>query len=251
MVRFRMSASPSRSASGEAVDRRHVPLGQHHGLERPDRPERHHRQETLVLFHHALAAGLLQPGVLAQQAGPRAPRHASCAAVSLATSLGIAWFDQIWQCGCGLLAPIMAPRFSKICTWRISGMAPSSANWSAQTSTTRRRSAGSMLAMVRLWRGEKQTTRQSPGSGSTISSPSCSKRVERRIGLERREIVIENEGRSVGGIAHAAGARVAGTEIALRVVLGLPRGGGFLPPAPARAGRCGAETPAPIRASED
>ena len=35
----------------------------------------------------------------------------------LADLIGIVSFAQIWQCGCGLLAPMISPRFSKICTW--------------------------------------------------------------------------------------------------------------------------------------
>ena len=41
--------------------------------------------------------------------------------VSLAISLGSERVAQIWQCGCGLLAPIISPRFSKICTAPMSG----------------------------------------------------------------------------------------------------------------------------------
>ena len=52
--------------------------------------------------------------------------------------------------------------------------------------------------------------------------------IERGIGLERGEIVIEDERRGVSGIAHAAGARVPGTEVALRVVVRLPRRSGLL-----------------------
>src|SRR5664280_2051647 len=52
----------------EPVDRRQVPLGNDRGLERPDGPERNHRQEGVVLFHHAVARSQLEFQVLAKKA---------------------------------------------------------------------------------------------------------------------------------------------------------------------------------------
>src|ERR1035437_6450322 len=126
---------------------------------------------------------------------PRCSRHASRDVCSLEISLGSAWLDQIWQCGCGLLAPIMAPRLSKICTYWISGRAPSSRYCSTHMSTTLRRSGASMLAMVRLWRGVKQTTRHSPGSDSLTSRPSLSKRSSGVPGLRLEEHTSELQSR--------------------------------------------------------
>ena len=78
-----------------------------------------------------------------------------------------------------------------------------------------------MLAMVRLWRGEKQTTRQSARLRFGEQQAVLLEAVQRRAGLERGEIVIENERAGVGRIAHAAGARVARTQVAGGVVIGL------------------------------
>jgi hypothetical protein len=76
--------------------------------------------------------------------------------------------------GCGLLAPIIAPRFSKISTWLTPTRAPSSAHWSVQVSTTRLTSICSICPKVRSCRGEKQTMPQIPRSLSASSSSCCS-----------------------------------------------------------------------------
>src|SRR5207245_2334800 len=64
--------------------------------------------------------------------------------------------------------------------------------------------------------------------------------VERRPGLERGEIVVEDEGRSIVGIAYAAGAWIARAKIAGGVVLRLSGNGLFFHltlPGPLRAVR--------------
>ena len=89
-------------------------------------------------------------------------------------SAGFGWLSsvaQIWQCGWGLLAPIIAPRFSKICTQRISSSAPSARYSSVHTLTTGSISSTDIRASVRSWRGEKQTTRQRPLSLSATINP--------------------------------------------------------------------------------
>src|ERR1700689_4682849 len=98
-------------------------------------------------------------------------RHPACCrwyaandACSFAGSFGSVAFAQICPCGCGLLAPIIAPRFSKISTELIPLSLPSEQYCSVQTSTTARSSAPDILARVRSCRGEKQTTRQIPRS---------------------------------------------------------------------------------------
>jgi hypothetical protein len=89
----------------------------------------------------------------------------------LTISLGSLQVAQIWQCGCGLLAPIIAPRFSKICTARMLSCASSLMNSSRQSATTLAMSSTLMRASVRSCRGEKQTTRQTPDSPSATSRP--------------------------------------------------------------------------------
>ena len=51
--------------------------------------------------------------VIAQKARPPFAQILVCAACSFAGSFGTVSFAQICPCGCGLLAPIIAPRFSK------------------------------------------------------------------------------------------------------------------------------------------
>src|SRR5271163_1261748 len=92
-------------------------------------------------------------------------------ACSFAGSLGSVAFAQICPCGCGLLAPIIAPRFSKISTELISFSLPSDWYCSVHTSTTARSSALDILAKVKSCRGEKQTTRHLPGSALATSNP--------------------------------------------------------------------------------
>jgi hypothetical protein len=57
---------------------------------------------------------------------PVSARCSRWALVSAAGSSGTKSVDQICPCGCGLLAPIMAPRFSKICTYSIQSSAAQS-----------------------------------------------------------------------------------------------------------------------------
>jgi len=78
------------------------------------------------------------------------------------------------QCGCGLLAPMSAPRFSKICTCFTQGASPNSWYCCVHTSTTRFTSSCFMRGMVRSWRGEKHTTRQIPLSTLATIKPSWS-----------------------------------------------------------------------------
>ena len=81
----------------------------------------------------------------------------------------------------------------------------------------------SISASVRSWRGEKQSTRQTPALG--LAREAARRRRSRAPpcrGSERGEVVVEGERGRVGGIALAVGARVAGAEVAGRVV-GEPR----------------------------
>ena len=76
---------------------------------------------------------------------------------------------------------MISPRFSKICTEATSGRAPRFTVSSTQASTTRSMSATAMRARVRSWRGEKQSTRQTPdfafGDDQPVLDP-----LRRRIG---------------------------------------------------------------------
>jgi len=70
---------------------------------------------VLVLKNDALVGGFLGGQIVAQQAMPCGP--GAGAGGDLGSGfVGDKVVDQIWQCGCGLLAPIIAPRFSKTCS---------------------------------------------------------------------------------------------------------------------------------------
>jgi hypothetical protein len=70
-----------------------------------------------------------------------------------------------------LLAPIIAPRFSKIVAYAIHGTAARARNSPIHASITARIADASMRGSVRSWRGEKQTTRQRPRSDCAFNSP--------------------------------------------------------------------------------
>ncbi len=103
----------------ELLDRPGVPLRQQHGLEWPHGPERHQRREVVVLAVRSSPRARARASGSRRAGSPCAGWYSDWAASSFAGSFGIVAVDQIWQCGCGLLAPIMSPRFSKICTWPI------------------------------------------------------------------------------------------------------------------------------------
>ena len=89
----------------------------HQRLERPHRPERHHGDELFVRARRRARPRAVRAPRNRTTDTTRAPRDsAASAACSRAGSSGTCSVAQIWQCGCGLLAPIIAPRFSKICT---------------------------------------------------------------------------------------------------------------------------------------
>ena len=110
-----------------------------------------------------------------------------------------------------------SPRFSKICTQRF--VAPSSAVWSAQRSMTSRTSPSGMCVSVRSWRGREADD----ATGARCRACHEEAVVDRLVGdvrLQGREVVGEDEGRGVLGVALAVGADVAGAEVAVRVVPG-------------------------------
>ena len=88
-------------------------------------------------------------------------------------------------------APMISPRFSKICTERIRPT-PSVIVCSTQASTTRSMSATAIMAIVRSWRGEKHSTRQTPDSPSATRRPLSVRRVG-RVRREGGEVVVEHE----------------------------------------------------------
>ena len=67
---------------------------------------------------------------------------------------------------------MIAPLFSKICTYSISGRADRVSYSSFHTSTTRDTASRLMLGTERSWRGEKQITLQTPLSDSARNSGS-------------------------------------------------------------------------------
>ena len=126
--------------------------------------------------------------------------YARWLASSARGSSGICSVAHIWPWGWGLLAPIMAPRFSKICTCRISGRAPSS-----NTPPSRRPLRGdvghSMRARVRLWSGWKHKTRQTPRSLSAAATRGPSPRPRGRVRQQRGVVVHERKTRCIAGYA--------------------------------------------------
>jgi hypothetical protein len=71
----------------------------------------------LVRHDYPLAVGQLGVEVVAEQAAAVCPLLDEF----LRRLVGSRSLAQICPCGCGLLAPIIAPRFSKICTCRTHG----------------------------------------------------------------------------------------------------------------------------------
>ena len=99
------------------LQRTGVPLADHDRFKRPHRPERHDRCELIILADDPVLLFVFR------FSSTRKANKLECAcwyatndACSLAGSFGSVAFAQIWPCGCGLLAPIMAPRFSKMRT---------------------------------------------------------------------------------------------------------------------------------------
>ena len=84
-----------------------------------------------------------------------------------AASLGKNSLDHIWQCGCGLEHPIVAPRFSKICTHR--NRRPKSPVKRHHSSTTLTTSSVSINGNVKSVRGWKHITLQSPRADEDLS----------------------------------------------------------------------------------
>ncbi len=125
------------SSIANSVHASEVAAAADQNLERPDRPEGHERNETVVLANHAHLLTCFQCDVVTQQAA-MVRLHVQLAEqpVPWTGASGIEEVAQIWQWGCGLLAPIMAPRFSKICTWLMSARPPSSRNCPTQVRTT-------------------------------------------------------------------------------------------------------------------
>src|SRR5271165_907756 len=158
-------------AIGQLIHRGKVSPAQQQNFKRPDRPVRNQRHKSLVLTNEAFTALQFQRNIIAEQARMlfrvigRQRSHFP--------------LRKIWQrsirpnltMGSGLLAPIMAPRFSKICTCWTQSRAASEENCSVQTSTTSRNSTSDMRGIVRSWRGEKHTTRHNPASVSATRNP--------------------------------------------------------------------------------
>ena len=196
-------------------------FGDHHRLKRPHRPERHHRQERLVLFHHALAARLLQARVLAQQAraalfpplqqrslllgdfvGQRVARPDLAVRVRIACAHhGAAVFEDLYVVDLGPRAEfqvLLHPRIHHL----------------AQVG---RLHVGDRQVVARRETDHAAESRFGFGQQQAVLLEA----IQRRARLERGEVVVENESSGVRRIAHPAGARVARTQIAVGVVIGL------------------------------
>ena len=172
-ARRRIAARSSRGAVVEIGQSRGRPLGDQQRLERPGGPERHDRQPLVGLGRRPAGRRASWPHVVEQQAAARSSRSAACCAASSRARLAPAARcpAQTWPCGCGLEAPIAAPRFSKTWTQRYV------ARRARSSGRPRRRSpggspSGDIAPSVRSWRGEKQTTRQTPRSPSARRRPS-------------------------------------------------------------------------------
>src|SRR5579885_3198369 len=141
-------------------------------LERPNGPEGNEDGEVARFQDDALVSREFQREVGAEQAGTGMRSRILALMEEFFRGLIRERFGgQIWQCGCGLLAPMSAPRFSKICTQDVAGAAPSSAVSWAQAPTTAQISSTERSGRVRWCFGEKQSTRQRPLSGAATSRP--------------------------------------------------------------------------------
>ena len=97
-----------------------------------------------------------------------------------------------------------------------------------------------MVASVRSWRGEKQRTRQSAGLGFGAEEAGFRdvKLGGGDVGLEGGEVVFEDEGAGVVRRDVAAGAGVAGAEVAGGVVAEARRAWRGFRSGPARGAGC-------------
>ena len=167
-----MSARSLASRVVQTVDPGHVPPRDQHRLERPDRPEGHQHRKRLVLAHDALAARAFQRQVVAQQTAPLdlAIGKLGCLLLrNLVRQVLAGTRSGSADAGCCTPSSRRGSRRSE--RSGSPGSAPSSANCAIHVSTTARSSAWLIRATVRSCRGEKHTTRQTPGSASATSSP--------------------------------------------------------------------------------
>ena len=130
---------------------------------------------------------------------------------SAAGSSGICSVAQIWPWGWGLLAPIMAPRFSKICTCWISGRAPSSMNSrpgfddADDVGHVNACESQAVVGMKAQHTADTAFPLRQAQAVTTFRSPL------RRIGQERRVVVGKGKHSGVLRVLLASGAHIAGT----------------------------------------
>ena len=212
----------------QAVNAWEVPLRDHHRFERPNGPERDHGQEAVVLFNQAFAGRLLEAGVLAQQTtGSRlAPRQLRyllldhfvgkrMARPDLAVRMriagahhGAAIFEDLY-----VVDGRVGAEFSILLDPRVHNLAQVGQLHTGDSQVMARRETY-YPADARLGFGDEE--------------PLALETVWRRPRFERCKIVIEDECRCVVRISFSAGARVAGAEVALRIVIRLAGGLVFL-----------------------
>ena len=209
--------SESRAIGVEVRQARRRPLGDHEGLERPGRPERHDHEPLVVLDDDARAAGLL--GDVVEQQPPPGP--AEVAGLGLASSrtasTGSAVPAQTWPWGCGFEAPIAAPRFSKTWTQRKSGAElgrsgrPTRRRPSHVRSATSRRGSG--RGGARSTRRGRHHARLRHGAGRAPGRLG-------RVRPERREVVVEDERGVVVRVPMPVRPGVARAQVAVGDVVG-------------------------------
>ena len=171
-MRFRMSARPPPLGFVELVHGAQVALAGDHRFERPDRPEWDQRREGFVLAHQALAGLPLERQVIAQQARSVAGSPGRLLAL-LGSHLGgnAAARPRSGNADADCWRPSSRRGSRKSVRGRCRAADPGRRIVRPIRSTTRARSGTLMRATVRSCRGEKQPTRQMPGSPPAISRP--------------------------------------------------------------------------------
>ena len=244
-----MSASASRS-SARARQVAAPAARDDHRLEGPHGPERHHDDPVRRCAHTTRSpSGQLARQVVAEEiaAVPLEVRAAAWRAsrgyvghVSRAPRSGSA------DAGC--CSPSSRPCSRTPARSRRLEVRRVRSTCSAHVSTTGRIADAAICASVRSWRGEKQMTRQM--AGLRLREQQLVGRLAPaalRGRQQRREVVVEDEGRRVGGVALAARRACCPGTGSSRDRRRAARAGCGARPGPATAGQGGAATRAPIR----
>ena len=183
---------------------------QQQDLEGPHGPEGNDRQPVRVRDDDALALRAASGGVVEQQRPAVLGEVGRCCSSSRADKVGQRGrAPRPGRADAGWSAHHARPLFSNTCTQRYAP--PSSARLlRPDVDHAPNVAAAAISGRVRSWRGEKQITRQVPRTPSARNSGCAASVRLGRVRQQRREVVGEDEGALVVGVALAARSLVAG-----------------------------------------